>query len=68
LPLVVEGTGVALPRNSWIFGKAQDIHLRILEAVSIDGWNIKQAAALGERVRQRIVDELEQRRVADREG
>ena len=68
LPLVVEGTGVALPRNSWIFVKAQDIHLRILEAVSIDGWNIKQAAALGERVRQRIVDELEQRRVADREG
>ena len=68
LPLVVEGTGVALPRNSWIFVKAQDIHLRILEAVSIDGWNIKQAAGLGERVRQRIVDELEQRRVADREG
>ena len=68
LPLVVEGSGAALPRNSFIFGKAQDIHLRILEAVSIDGWNIKQAAALGERVRQRIVDELEQRRVADREG
>jgi 1-acyl-sn-glycerol-3-phosphate acyltransferase len=59
LPLVVEGTGTALPRNSWIFGKAQEIQLRILEAVSVEGWNIKQAAALRDAVRQRIVDELD---------
>ena len=41
LPLVVDGSGAALPRNSLIFGKTQDIHLRILEAVSVEGWNIK---------------------------
>jgi len=58
LPLVVEGSGAALPRNSWIFGRTQDVHLRVLEAVSVDGWNIKQSAALRDTVRQRIVDEL----------
>ena len=58
LPLVVEGAGTALPRNSWIFGRTQDIHLRILDAVSVDGWNIKQVPALRDAVRQKIVDEL----------
>jgi 1-acyl-sn-glycerol-3-phosphate acyltransferase len=58
LPLVVEGSGAALPRNSWIFGGTQDIHLQILEAVSVDGWNIQQVSALRDAVRQKIVDEL----------
>ena len=62
LPLVVEGSGAALPRNSWIFGAAQDIHLRILEPVSVDGWNLKQVPALRDAVRQRIVDELDRLR------
>ena len=58
LPIVVEGSGMALPRSSWIFGRTQNIYLRILEAVSVDGWNIKQSAALRDAVRQRMVDEL----------
>jgi 1-acyl-sn-glycerol-3-phosphate acyltransferase len=62
LPLVLEGSGAALPRNSWIFGKAQDIHLRILEPVPVGGWNIKQVPALRDAVRQRIVDELDRLR------
>jgi 1-acyl-sn-glycerol-3-phosphate acyltransferase len=62
LPLVVEGSGSALPRNSWIFGATQDIHLQILEAVSVEGWNIKQVPALRDAVRQRIVDELDRLR------
>jgi 1-acyl-sn-glycerol-3-phosphate acyltransferase len=66
LPLVVEGSGVALPRNSWIFGGIHDIHLRVLEAVSVDGWNIKQVSALRDAVRQRIVDELARLRGVDR--
>ena len=68
LPLVVEGSGAALPRNSWIFGGTQEIHLRILEAVSVDGWNIKQVTALRDAVRQRIVDELDRLRGTDREA
>jgi 1-acyl-sn-glycerol-3-phosphate acyltransferase len=62
LPLVVEGSGAALPRNTWFFGKTQDIHLRILEAVSVDGWTLKQVPALRDAVRQRIVDELDRLR------
>jgi 1-acyl-sn-glycerol-3-phosphate acyltransferase len=62
LPLVVDGSGAALPRNSWIFGSTQDIYLRILEAVSVDGWNIKQVSALRDVVRQKIVDELDRPR------
>lgn len=59
LPLVVDGSGAALPRNSWMFGGTRDIYLRILEAVSVDGWNIKQVPALRDAVRQKIVDELD---------
>jgi 1-acyl-sn-glycerol-3-phosphate acyltransferase len=66
LPLVVEGSGAALPRDTWLFGGIQDIHLRILEPVPVEGWNIKQVPALRDAVRQRIVDELERLREKDR--
>jgi 1-acyl-sn-glycerol-3-phosphate acyltransferase len=62
LPLVVEGSGAALPRNSWLFGPAQDIHLRILEPVPVDNWTLKQVPALRDAVRQRIVNELDRLR------
>jgi len=68
LPLVVDGSGAALPRNSWIFGKTQDIYLRILEAVSVDGWSIKQVPALRDAVRQKIVDELDRLHPANRKS
>lgn len=58
LPLVVDGSGAALPRNTWIFGGARDIYLRVLEAVPVEGFNIKQVGDLRDVVRQRIVDEL----------
>ena len=56
LPLVVEGTGDALPRSTWMFGKSQDIHLRVLEPVTAADW--QDSASLREHVRQRIMDEL----------
>jgi 1-acyl-sn-glycerol-3-phosphate acyltransferase len=58
LPLVVEGSGNALPKNSWVFGARQDIHLQILHPVSVAGWNPSQSEALRDTVRQSIVDEL----------
>ena len=58
LPLVVEGSRKALLKNSWVFGARQDIHLRILHAVSVAGWDPSQSAALRDAVRQRMVDEL----------
>jgi 1-acyl-sn-glycerol-3-phosphate acyltransferase len=62
LPLAVEGSGTALPRNSWMFAGNPVIHLRILPAVSVDGWKVKQSGALRDAVRQRIVDELQRLR------
>lgn len=58
LPLVVEGSGTALPKHSWVFGERQDIHLHILQAVSVAGWDLRQSAVLRDTVRQKIVEEL----------
>jgi 1-acyl-sn-glycerol-3-phosphate acyltransferase len=58
LPVVVEGSRSALPRNSWIFGGRQQIRLRILEAVPVDGWDVKRTAELCDNVRRIMVDEL----------
>jgi 1-acyl-sn-glycerol-3-phosphate acyltransferase len=60
VPLVVEGTGNALPRHTWLFGKRSDLYLRVLPPVSPEGW--KTAADLRDAVRQRIIDELERLR------
>jgi 1-acyl-sn-glycerol-3-phosphate acyltransferase len=64
LPVVVEGSGAALPRNSWIFGGKQNIQFRILKAVSVDGWDVKRTTELRDAVRQIIVDELSRLRAA----
>jgi 1-acyl-sn-glycerol-3-phosphate acyltransferase len=68
LPLVVEGSGNALPKHSWVFGARQDIHLHILPAVSVAGWDLRQSAALRDTVRQQIVDELCRLRGGERES
>jgi 1-acyl-sn-glycerol-3-phosphate acyltransferase len=59
LPLAVDGSGAALPRDSWIFGRTRDIHFHILKAVPVDGWDVKQAPALRDAVRQTIIGELD---------
>jgi 1-acyl-sn-glycerol-3-phosphate acyltransferase len=66
LPLVVEGTGDALPRNTWLFGGARDIHLRILDPVPVDTWTTRQSAELRDAVRQKIIDELDSLRGSGR--
>ncbi len=60
LPLVVEGSGAALPRNSWIFGGVQDIYLRVLKPVPVDGFETH--AELRDAVRGEMVAELERMR------
>jgi 1-acyl-sn-glycerol-3-phosphate acyltransferase len=59
LPLVVDGSGTALPRNTWIFGPASEIHLQILEPVSVTGWIPAGAPALRDEVRLRILEALD---------
>ena len=62
LPLVVEGTGKALPAKTWLWGKSRDIQLRVLEAIPVEGRGVKEAGALRDAVRQKIVDELDRLR------
>jgi len=62
LPLVVEGSGDALPKGTWIFKGTQDIFLRVLEAVPVTGWDTSQSGALRDAVRDRIVAELSKMR------
>src|SRR6478672_1705426 len=49
-------------RSSWRFGGTQNIQLRVLEAVSVEGWNTRQSAELRDEVRVRIVQELDRLR------
>lgn len=60
LPLVVEGTGTALPRATWLFGDAQDIHLRVLEPIPAGTYS--DIGELREAARQQIADELKRMR------
>ena len=62
LPLVVEGSSAALPRNSWIFGASQAVNLNILKAVPVDTWKPGRSMALRDEVRREIVDELSRMR------
>jgi 1-acyl-sn-glycerol-3-phosphate acyltransferase len=63
LPLVVEGTGKVLPSQTWLWGKSRDIQLRVLEAIPVEGWGLKESAALRDSVRQKIIDELSRLRL-----
>ncbi len=58
LPLVVEGSGTALPRHSFLFGGVQDIYLSVLPAVPVQGLTVKATGELRERVRSQIMTEL----------
>jgi 1-acyl-sn-glycerol-3-phosphate acyltransferase len=58
LPLVVEGSAAALPKDSWIFGARYDVRLNVLKAVSVEGCEVKRSAELRDAVRGAIVAEL----------
>ena len=53
LPLVVAGTGTALPKKGWKMGRAV-AEVRVLEPVATDGLTTADAAGLRNRVRRMI--------------
>lgn len=57
LPLVLDGTHGALPKNSWKFG-AVSVKLRVLAPVQTSGLQAGDAPALRERIRSVIAAEL----------
>jgi 1-acyl-sn-glycerol-3-phosphate acyltransferase len=60
LPLVVDGSGDALPRSTWLFRGTQDIYLRVLEPILPTG----QTSQFRDLVRERMIEELIRMRAA----
>ncbi|MBO6574365.1 MAG: 1-acyl-sn-glycerol-3-phosphate acyltransferase [Rhodothermales bacterium] len=58
LPVAMDGTIDALPRDNWRFGSARDIRLHVFEPVPVDGLSTSDAADLREQVRQMIVAKI----------
>src|SRR3954470_18287527 len=54
LPLAVSGTGTALPKHGWRFGRSA-AHLRVLEPVDTAGLTLADVPALKARIRDLIV-------------
>ena len=58
LPIVIEGTGGALPKHDWRFGDATDIRLHILPAVETKGLARKDADRLSREIRDQIIQQI----------
>jgi 1-acyl-sn-glycerol-3-phosphate acyltransferase len=55
LPLVVAGTRNAMPKGSFLFGRAR-AEVRALDPISTEGLTLRDVPALRDRVRQLIID------------
>lgn len=63
LPLVVRGTGTALPKHGWRFGRS-DAEVRVLEPVETAGLTVSDVGALNARVREMIQKTRDEMRAA----
>lgn len=63
LPMVVVGTGTALPKHGWRFGRAT-AEVRVLEPIETAGLTPKEVPALRDRVRDMIGTERAQMQAA----
>src|SRR5690625_1971854 len=57
-PIVIDGTQNCLPKTSWVFERSDDIRLKTLEPVSVDGYGKKDADRLMNDVRQMMIRQL----------
>jgi 1-acyl-sn-glycerol-3-phosphate acyltransferase len=64
LPLVVSGTRNAMRKGSFLFNSAH-AEVRALEPISTEGMTLQDVPALRDRVRQRIIEELDRMRRAE---
>ncbi len=58
LPLVVDGTLDALPKNDWRFRQRAHLRLKVLPPVSTENLTTDDAPALRQKVRQRTAEQL----------
>jgi len=58
LPLVIDGTQNTLPKNSWKFGQAKHIKLRVLEPIDTENIEPENISELSDKVRSRMAQQL----------
>jgi 1-acyl-sn-glycerol-3-phosphate acyltransferase len=58
LPFLIEGSGAALPRNTWVFGGTQNLYLRVLPEIPVGSPEFASPAALRDAARNRIGEAL----------
>lgn len=58
LPLVIEGTQNALPKNTWKFGKPSTIRLKVLNPIETIGLKATDTATLRDLVQTRIMEQI----------
>jgi len=63
LPIAVSGTGTALPKHGWLFGRAK-AEVRVLEPIETTGLTVRDVHALRERVRKMILQARDALRAA----
>lgn len=67
LPMVVHGTGTALPKHGWRFGRS-NAEVRVLEPIETTGMTVADVPALRERVRTLIAQVRDEMRSCDPAG
>ncbi|MDX1636525.1 MAG: lysophospholipid acyltransferase family protein [Balneolaceae bacterium] len=65
LPLVIDGTQQCLPKNSWKFGPAPEIKLKVLDPVPVEGLTSDDVDSLAKTVRQLMLEQLAKWRKQD---
>jgi 1-acyl-sn-glycerol-3-phosphate acyltransferase len=65
LPLALTGTGTALPKHGWRFGRSR-AEVRVLEPIETAGLTVKDVPGLRDRVRACILEARDQLRAARR--
>ncbi|MCD6598032.1 MAG: 1-acyl-sn-glycerol-3-phosphate acyltransferase [Bacteroidales bacterium] len=65
IPIVLDGTGNALPKNGFEFSSKELFHIRILDEVPVDGLTDKDVKLLTSKIRHLMIDELKKMRTED---
>lgn len=58
LPIVIDGTQNCLPKTSWVFERSENIRLKMLEPISVEGYGKKDTEQLMKDVRQTMIRQL----------
>ena len=65
IPIVLDGTGNALPKNGFEFSSKELFHIRIFDEIPVDGLTDRDVKSLTSKVRHLMIDELKKMRIED---